>query len=287
MLRLLGRQRMATSAEAQARSKSYFMESPTEGDRLESKTDTITVGRHLLMTGLRQGMRTLDVACGSGAVARVMARIAGQGLVAGVDLSQPRLDQARFRAEADHLDIAFVRGAAESLPFADATFDYVHARMLFQYLDEPQRALSEMARVTKPGGSIVLIDLDGQLSQLYPLPEHVAADLNEALRVLGEQGFDPEVGRKLPAMCARAGLTVLNTWVEPYQVYQRGQLAPADLHNWREKLATATRYLAAHTGETQRWQDFRAAYLAALTAEDAFYYSSVVIVRAQVGPVPS
>ncbi len=286
MLRLLVRQRTATSTEARPHTEPYFMESPTEGDRLEAKTDALTVGRHLLMTGLRQGMRALDVACGSGAVTRVMAKIAGQGMATGVDLSQSRLDQARSRAASDHLEIEFVCGKAQALPFADATFDYVHARMLFQYLEQPENVLDEMIRVTKPGGRVVLIDLDGQLNQLYPLPSAVSEDLNEALRLLGEQGFDPSVGRKLLTMCTHAGLTSLRTWVEPYQVYQNGHLTPADLSNWREKLLTATRFLAAKTGEARRWEDFREAYLSALTADNAFYYSSVIIVSGQVSSVP-
>jgi ubiquinone/menaquinone biosynthesis C-methylase UbiE len=269
-------------AAADTRAGAYFMDSPTEGDRLEAKTDPMVVGRHLLMTGLRQGMRALDAACGSGAATRVMAKIAGPGLVTGVDFNPARLEQARILAERAGVAIDFARAAADALPFADAGFDYTHARMLFQYLAEPEAALAELVRVTRPGGTIVLIDLDGQLEQLYPMPQQVAEDLQEALRILGARGFDPHVGRKLATLCAHAGLSRIRTWIEPYQMYSGGALTESALRNWREKLATATGFLAGVTGDTVRWQIFREAYLHALTAEDAFYYASVVIVCAEV-----
>lgn len=274
---LLNRAPIPTAAREPA--ASYFMDSPTEGERLALKTDPVMVERHLNMTGLHLGMRALDVACGSGVVTRLMALRAGVSMVTGVDASEARVDQARALAADSHLGIAYLCGTAQSLPLDDNTMDYTHARMLFQYLADPRQVLDELIRVTRPGGSIVLIDLDGQLTQLHPMEDTLRADLEEALRILRTDGFDPYVGRKLYGWCVAAGLTDLQVWIEPYQLYTGGRLEERDTRNWREKLETATAFLGRVTGDHERWKRFRARYLAGLMAPDALYYASVVIVR--------
>jgi SAM-dependent methyltransferase len=274
---------VVTATADPAPAATYFMDSATEGDRLAAKTDPVAVGRHLLMTGLRHGMRALDVACGTGAVTRIMADIAGAGCVTGIDMSQDRIEQAQEAAAGAGIDLSFIVAEANDLPFEDGHFDYVHARMLFEYLPDPARTLAELVRVTKPGGAVVLIDLDGQLEQLSPMPDAVGRDLQDALRILATTGFNPRVGRTLPTLCTQAGLAPVRTWVEPYQVYQNGQLSSGDLRNWREKLATSTRHLARATGDTERWAQFEGGYLRALTAPDAFYYATAIVVR---GTVP-
>lgn len=263
----------------------YFMESPSEGARLELKTDPYLVGRQLLAAGLRHDMRALDVACGSGAVTRVMAQIAGAGRVTGVDASAARLEEARLRASAASCDVEFVEGHAHALPFADDTFAFTHARMVFQYLQDPLSVLAEMKRVTQPGGTVVVIDLDGQIERLHPLPEDVRRDLDAALQILRATGFDPDVGRKLFGFFRQADLSQVRARIEPYQVYSGGELSPRDRANWHEKLDTATRYLAHATGDVARWQRFRDAYLASLEAPNAFYYATMMIVGGIVPPV--
>src|SRR5262249_29471472 len=158
------------------------------------------------------------------AVTRVMARITGPQCVTGVDGSAERLDQARALADDPQLGITFVQGTAHALPLADNCSVYTHSRMLFQYLTHPAEGLAEMIRLTQPGGQIVLIDLDGQIDQLYPMNDLLRRDLRDALQILSTLGFDPHVGRKLTTLCAHAGLERIQTWVEPYQVYVRGRL---------------------------------------------------------------
>lgn len=262
----------------------YFMDSPTEGGRLELKTDPYLVGNQLLAAGLRHDMRALDVACGSGAVTRVMAQIAGNGRVTGVDASAARVEEARQRAAAAGCDIQFVKGVGHALPFADHEFAFTHARMVFQYLPDPLRVLAEMKRVTQPGGRVVVIDLDGQIEGLYPLPADVRDDLDAALVILRATGFDPHVGRKMFGYFHSLELRQIRTVVEPYQLYAGGELSPRDRANWHEKLDTATRFLARATGDVARWTRFRDAYLACLEASNSFYLSTMMIVS---GIVPS
>lgn len=262
----------------------YFMDSPGEGERLERKTDPYQVGLHLLASGLRHDMQALDVACGTGAVTRVMAQITGPNQVIGVDASAARLKEARRLAAASGCDIQFLEGSADSLPVADGTSMFTHARMLFQYVRDPLAVLREMKRVTRPAGTVVVIDLDGQIASLHPLPDEVRCELNTALQLLQATGFDPYVGRKLFGFFHQVGLERIQARVEPYQVYVGGALSPRDRQNWSDKLDTATDFLVRTTGEAARWKRFHDAYLTCLQAPNAFYHATVMIVR---GIVPS
>jgi ubiquinone/menaquinone biosynthesis C-methylase UbiE len=259
----------------------YIMESPREGARLEAKTDPAVFEGQLRDTGLRQSTQVLDVGCGTGAVTRSLAKIAAPGRVVGVDISASRLTQARELATAHEVEVEFIEGDACRLPLSSASFDYAWSRFLFEYLPEPERALAELARVTRPGGTVVVSDLDGQLEQFYPLEASVRAELREGLRVLGEMGFDPQVGRKLYRWCWSAGLDDISVSVAPYQVYAGG-LSELDLMNWREKLSTAANYLIEHTGDRGRWERLRHALLAHLQSPDIFYYCSLVTVWGKV-----
>jgi ubiquinone/menaquinone biosynthesis C-methylase UbiE len=259
----------------------YFMDSLHEAERLERKTDPYIVGRHLLTSGLRLGMRALDVACGSGSITRMMARIVGSHLVTGVDASEDRLAYARLQAGYDRLDVDFKRGSAEELPFPDGHFDYTHARFLFQYLEQPEKVLREMVRVTRPGGRVVVADLDNQLDALYPVGADLRDQLHQALLILAKQGFDPLVGRKLYKMFRDADLRDVRIWVEPHQLYYGG-LPQRDRDNWEQKLATATKFLARSTGDFQQWEDFRRSYLEQIFAPDTFYYSTLVLTQGRV-----
>ena len=99
--------------------------------------------------GARPGDRVLDVATGTGAVARELA--AGGCAVVGLDQSPEMLAEARRRGnDANKL----VEGRAESLPFADGEFDALTFTYLFRYVDDPATTLRELARVVRPGGTV-------------------------------------------------------------------------------------------------------------------------------------
>lgn len=106
--------------------------------------------RHL-PTG--QGLRLLDVAVGDGVYLDWLPR---DWQVVGVDISTTQLAACR-RREAGR-DIPLVLGEAEDLPFRDAKFDAALSIGGFNYFNDPEGALREMARVVRPGGTIVVAD---------------------------------------------------------------------------------------------------------------------------------
>lgn len=266
----------------EAASPHYIMESEREGARLEGKTDAAEAERQLRTVGLVTGMCVLDVGCGSGAVARVMAQIAAPGRVVGLDDSEQRVALAARLAENAGIAAEFLAHNAARMPFADGEFDFAWSRFLFEYLPDRRAVLAEMRRVTRPGGVVVVADLDGQLSSFYPLEPSLAAEWEAGLALIRRGGFDPEVGRKLYGDFLAAGLEQVSVTVQPHQVYAGG-LPERDRANWTEKFTTACARLSAATGEDLRWTKLRDRMLSRLAEPDLFYYSTLVTVR---GVVP-
>jgi SAM-dependent methyltransferase len=96
------------------------------------------------------GERVIDVGCGSGALTSVLTEIVGAESVAGVDPSEPFVAEARARVPGADLRV----GPAESLPFEEETFDVALSQLVFHFVQDPARAVSEMRRVTRPGGRV-------------------------------------------------------------------------------------------------------------------------------------
>jgi ubiquinone/menaquinone biosynthesis C-methylase UbiE len=99
------------------------------------------------------GQSVLDVACGTGIVARLAAeRMGGKGSVAGVDLNPAMLAVARRLAP----EIEWRQADAADLPIAPATFDVVLCQAALMFFPDRQAALGEMARVLRPGGRLIV-----------------------------------------------------------------------------------------------------------------------------------
>jgi ubiquinone/menaquinone biosynthesis C-methylase UbiE len=96
--------------------------------------------------------RALDAACGTGRYSRYMSERGHR--VSAVDVSQEMLERARSKAP----EVEFKSGSLEALPFADHTFDLVMCGLALTHLPEISRAISEMARVLKIGGTAVIAD---------------------------------------------------------------------------------------------------------------------------------
>ncbi len=105
----------------------------------------------------RPGERVLDIACGTGIVARTAAgRVGSGGTVVGLDVSAPMLDVARGIAAGEGLSIEWREGSAMKLPFPDSAFEVVLCQQGLQFFPDRAAALREMHRVLGPGGRLAL-----------------------------------------------------------------------------------------------------------------------------------
>jgi SAM-dependent methyltransferase len=101
--------------------------------------------------GIQPGQRVLDVACGTGVLGReALSRTGAAGFVAGLDANPGMLEVARRRAPA----VEWRRGSAESLPFAEGSFDAVVSQFGLMFFGDRRRALREALRVLVPAGRL-------------------------------------------------------------------------------------------------------------------------------------
>jgi ubiquinone/menaquinone biosynthesis C-methylase UbiE len=137
------------------------------------------------------GGMLLDVACGPGLVLEALAP--GFEAVRGIDITRAMVERARRRLAAAGVAHAQVdEGSAYALPFPDGAVDVVVSRLALHHLEDPEAALEEMARVLRPGGRLVVVDLVGS-------EDPAAAALHDALETLR----DPSHVRLLPETLLR------------------------------------------------------------------------------------
>lgn len=113
---------------------------------------------------VRQGHHVLDVGCGAGADTIEMGHATGPtGRVVGVDSDPEMIEEANRRAAREGVSawVGHQVHDATDLPFADNAFDACHSERVFMHLPDPGRVFAEMVRVTRPGGLIAVIDIDG------------------------------------------------------------------------------------------------------------------------------
>ena len=105
--------------------------------------------------GLKPGARLLDVAVGTGLVAREARALVGDGgMVVGLDASFGMLEVARAR-----LALPLVQGRAEALPFPDGCFDFVTIGYALRHMEELGLTFGEFLRVLRPGGTLLILEI--------------------------------------------------------------------------------------------------------------------------------
>jgi ubiquinone/menaquinone biosynthesis C-methylase UbiE len=128
-----------------------------------NKQPGVIAWKSAIVEGLRlqPGAHVLDIGCGMGADAfDLAAKVGPNGLVTGVDFSETLIAEAIRRTAGRNLSVTFEVGDAQSLRFPDHAFDAVRTERMLMHVLNPQQALSEMARVLRPGGRMAVQDFD-------------------------------------------------------------------------------------------------------------------------------
>lgn len=105
--------------------------------------------------GLKPGMEVLDVACGTGLMTAAAARILGSAeTITGLDLSEGMLAVARAKVPA-----RFIQGRAETMPFADNSFDFLTMGYALRHVADLRETFVEFRRVLRPGGRVLILEV--------------------------------------------------------------------------------------------------------------------------------
>lgn len=165
----------------------------------------------------KPGDEVLEVACGTGDDARALAGLGCR--VVGVDYSQAMVAEARRRCEGSSLPVEFHAADAHQLQFADNRFDACRCDRSFMHMAEPKRALAEMVRVAKPGGRIVVFEVDFETLTL-DAPDRVLA--RKVMNVWCDGFRNGWLGRYVPGFFRDLGLAEVK--VEPHVLRQNEML---------------------------------------------------------------
>ena len=257
-------------------SNTYIMEDPREAMRLELKVDPASWVRKYLAPHLKQDAAVLSVGCGPGVILREVCAINPSIEGTGIDISAQRVDDATQK-HSSNPRMKFVLGDAHEMPFPSESFDLVYSRMLFEYLENKERAAAEMVRVCRPGGKILLQDLDGQLLWNYPEDPAMQSAIETVVAGLARTGFDPFVGRKLFSLAYKAGLRNIGVQVECYHLIA-GQADSSILQQWELKLEIAIPQMARIFGNERTAREHANRFLEYLRRPDTLTYSNVFTV---------
>jgi ubiquinone/menaquinone biosynthesis C-methylase UbiE len=179
-------------------------------------TDTRIMEHMVELSGVTPQARVLDVACGPGFVA--MAFAPKCRAVVGIDATDRLIARARAEAARRGLgNVAFMLGNVERMPFASGEFDVASCRFAFHHFARPRVVLAEMARVLRPGGRMVIVDMTTS-------DDPAKSDYHNRI----ERLCDPSHARALPIsewerLLADAGLKI---------THRGGRETHYDLESW-------------------------------------------------------
>lgn len=163
--------------------------------------------------GFRSGHTLLDLGCGPGFCTIEMAYLAGErGRVIGVDFAAAYVAFLRQQSELHGLNISVLHSSFEDMQLEPRSLDGVFCRWALAWVPDPQAVLAKLQAALRPGGRMVIQEyFHWPLFQTEPQLPALNKAIAAAYRSMKEQPGDIDVGRHIPAMAARLGMTVLHT----------------------------------------------------------------------------
>lgn len=231
----------------------YVLDRTPEIERLEQQAALIGHDRVLDHLNVAGGQSVLDAGSGSGWVSRLIARENPGAKVTGIDITPDFVDYSKLSAEREGLaNLDFTLGDVCEMPFEDGSFDLVWSQLVLFFVPTPEKAVSEFARVLRPGGQVKLIVTDGVFEDLWP--EQPA--LSAGIKAFRDKVLNRWRLTRIPEMLTAAGLSEIGVETDIDRVYSfTGGASAAQLENIAEsyvEVIRAQHHLAGGKAEADR-----------------------------------
>ena len=170
-----------------------------------------------LSLGLPEAGTLLELGAGEGRTSLLLAGLFPEARIVAVDADPEQLTLAEAVAARAGLSehCTFMAGQPERVPLERDTVDAAVARLLLQRLADPGAALAELRRVLRPGGTVVLLDIDDGGLMVHPEPAGLSGLLSRLAQQRARRGGDRRVGRRLPDLLQQAGFEDVYARVVP------------------------------------------------------------------------
>lgn len=168
--------------------------------------------RALSWFGLRDGMAVLELGSGPGFITRQLLELLPNSTITCLEIDPELVRQAeQHLTDNQRRRVQFVAGSVMDIQLEANQFDVAYARYLFQHLPDPIGAARQFLRVLKPGGKLIVHDIDDALSGLFdpPLPE-LPLIVEQFGRAQASHGGNRQIGRRLWRMLEDAGFGALD-----------------------------------------------------------------------------
>ncbi|WP_194542606.1 methyltransferase domain-containing protein [Paenibacillus sp. JZ16] len=169
--------------------------------------------RNLQWYGLQNGMKIIELGSGPGFVTEQIVNSLPDSQVTALEIDGALIDKAKNLLE--HVPssrLRFVQSSVYDTTLPDQSFDFAVARLLFLHLHNPVLAAQEIYRVLKPGGKLVIIDVDdGIFGAVYPDIDVLPTVLKKIADHVANKGGNRHIGRSLPRLLKNAGYTDIDT----------------------------------------------------------------------------
>ncbi len=189
-------------------SKSYFNDVATEWDRMSSEFFSTNIRDFALkVSEIKNGEKAADLGAGTGFMTEALLK-AGAEVIA-VDQSEKMLEQLQKKFNSEK-EIDSRVGEAGNLPVKEKSVDKAFANMYLHHVEKPDKAISEIRRILKPGGRMVLTDLEKHNFEVLTGEQHdrwMGFYLSDVRHWLEEAGFSNIIVGTVPGekCCASSG----------------------------------------------------------------------------------
>lgn len=269
-------------------SSRYLAESDDEGVRLEIKTDRLELWENyeaVNLSTLPEAGIIVDAGCGVGIGSEVMLDFFSKGNCPSrlylLDLSEQRLAEAQKRLVPflSRTEIISKKCDLMDIPMPSESADFILCRFVFEYLNSPLEVINEFKRILKPGGRMVIGDLDTCAITFYPIAPELENHLKQLFEQISNPDYDIAVGRKIFSFFEYVAMKNIHVHVLGHNVIHGNTSFPIR-KNWEMKLDKIIAYI--HKNKIDLGFDlhrFKEQFLSFLDTPGLFSYTPYIMVE--------